>query len=121
MKVLIVEDEPLITLELEEKMHESGIQVICASYGMDGVALALREQPDVLVLDLGLPDIPGLEVLKRIQAQGLDIPTIVLTAMRDPDVKHEVHLQGVNAYFEKPFDSRLLIARMHIISKTVRQ
>lgn len=118
MKVLLVEDEPLIALELEERMLESDMEVIRATRGEDAVHLALREIPDVIVLDLGLPDISGLEVLKRLHAKGLRIPTIVLTGLRDSDTRHEIHQHGVSAYFQKPFEPRLLIARIHIVSKT---
>jgi DNA-binding response OmpR family regulator len=120
LTVLLVEDEVLIALDLEEKLSESGLKVIRTTRGEEGVRLAIAELPDVIVLDLGLPDIHGLEVIRRLEAEGLHIPTIVLTGMRDHDTKHEARMHQVSAYLEKPFDPRVLVARIHIVSGSVR-
>lgn len=115
MKVLLIEDEFLIALDLETHMKESGMEVVRAANGEQGVACALAELPDVIVLDIGLPDISGLDALDEIQAAGLNVPTIVLTGMHSRETKREAREHGVVAYLEKPFDPRVLIARIHIV------
>lgn len=116
LTVLLVEDEILIAMDLEERLLEAGMKVVRATHGEQAVQLALRELPDIVVLDLGLPDIPGSEVLRRLRAEGLNVPIIVLTGMRDSGLRRSVKEYGVSAYLEKPFDHRVLIARIGIIA-----
>lgn len=103
---LVVEDNEnnleLITFIL----HAGGYATRCAITGLDGVAEALRERPDFILLDIQLPDIDGLEVARRIRAgeTGAPIPMIAITSFAMAGDRERVLAAGCNGYIEKPVD-----------------
>ncbi len=113
-KVLIVEDEPSLVEALEFALTEEGFAVVSANDGESSLTMFEREQPDLVVLDLMLPTLPGTEVCKRIRARSAT-PIIMLTA-RDSEIDKVVGLEvGADDYVTKPFSMRELIARVKAV------
>ena len=108
MKVLIVEDEPRIAAFLVKGLERSGYGVEHVETGGDGLSRVRRDDDfDLVLLDLGLPDVDGLDVLRDIRARGLTIPVIILTA-RAGDREAGLEL-GADAFLVKPLPfARLL-------------
>ncbi len=116
MKVLIVEDDPVIiesvAILFELRLAES--TVISASDGEMGVKLARANSPDVIILDLGLPDMSGFEVLKQIRNFS-DVPIIILTAWHEEKYKVKGLELGANDYVTKPFFPDDFLTRVEAI------
>ncbi len=108
IRVLIIDDEDTIRQVLSEFFssfnHGYTYVVETASNGADGVMLALRSSPDLVLLDMRMPVMDGLQVLKQLRAINLAVPVLVITASRDSKVAAEVLNQGVFAFIPKPFD-----------------
>jgi len=112
--ILVVEDESSIASFVSLYLKNAGYTVKAASTGADGLALAASESPALIVLDLMLPDIDGIEVCKRVR-QHSDVPILMLTA-RDEDVDKIIGLEvGADDYLTKPFNPRELVARIKSI------
>ena len=110
-KILIVDDEPPIIEVLSYNLKRANFQVVVAWDGEQALALARREQPDLIILDLMLPKLDGIEVC-RILRRERDVPIIMLTA-RDEEVDRVVGLElGADDYVVKPFSVRELLARV---------
>jgi len=110
-KVLVVDDEPSLLDVLEQYLRDDGFEVLRASDGPTAVELFSSQHPDLVVLDLNLPGLPGTEVLKRIRAER-DVPVIMLTA-RIEEVDRVVGLElGADDYIGKPFSPREVVARV---------
>lgn len=110
-KILIVDDEPPIVDVLSYNLKQANYQVVIARDGEEALAQAQREQPDLIILDLMLPRLDGLEVC-RILRRERDVPIIMLTA-RDAEVDRVVGLElGADDYVVKPFSVRELLARV---------
>jgi len=112
MKVLLVEDEPTLRAQLRAGLEEGGYAVDEADNGRDGHHLGASEAFDAVVLDLGLPVLDGISVLKRWREAGLTLPVLILTAR---DSWHE-KVAGIDAgaddYLAKPFHMEELLARL---------
>jgi two-component system KDP operon response regulator KdpE len=116
MKVLIIEDDKRITeiVSIAFKIRWPECKLLIAGNGEDGIRQVERELPDIVVLDLGLPDISGFEVLKSIRLFSA-IPVIILTVMSDKeDIIKGLEL-GADDYMVKPFDQLVLLARIKAI------
>jgi DNA-binding response OmpR family regulator len=114
-KILVVEDEPNMVAGLRDNFEFEGYQVITASDGVEGLRRALEESPDLVVLDVMMPRMSGLEVCKQLRAQRASIPIIMLTA-RGQEVDKVVGLElGADDYVTKPFSIRELLARVKAI------
>jgi len=113
MKVLIIEDDPeiidVVALTLELKW--SDVSLISTFLGEKGVELAKEELPDIIILDLGLPDITGFEVLKQIRAFS-DVPLVILTVRGEEMDKVRGLELGADDYMVKPFSPGELLARL---------
>jgi two-component system response regulator VicR len=110
-KILIVDDEPPIIDMLSYNLKRANYQVVTAADGEQAITRARQEQPDLIILDLMLPRLDGLEVC-RILRRERDVPIIMLTA-RDAEVDRVVGLElGADDYVVKPFSVRELIARV---------
>ena len=115
MKILIVEDEPDMVLGLKDNFEFEGYEVVTASDGAAGLERARSEKPDLLVLDIMLPKLSGLEVCKTLRAEGFRAPIIMLTA-RGQEIDKVVGLElGADDYVTKPFSIRELLARVRAI------
>ena len=113
-KILIVEDEPAIADTIQYALETDGFETRCLSSGAPVIALLEQEAIDLIVLDIGLPDISGLELCKEIRKTG-QIPVIFLTARSD-EVDRVVGLEiGADDYVVKPFSPRELAARVRAV------
>lgn len=114
-KVLVVDDEQSIVTLLQYNLEQAGFQVITAMDGEEGKRLAETESPDIIILDLMLPKLDGLEVCKQLRMENIRIPIIILTA-KDDVVNTILGLElGADDYMVKPFSPREVIARVKAI------
>jgi DNA-binding response OmpR family regulator len=112
--VLVVEDEPSIASFVSLYLKNAGFAVRAVTNGRDALAQVAAEQPSLIVLDLMLPDIDGIEICRRIRASS-EVPILMLTA-RDEDVDKIIGLEvGADDYMTKPFNPRELVARVKSI------
>jgi two-component system response regulator VicR len=117
-KILVVDDERSITDLLEYNLQRDGYQVIVAHDGCQALRLAQVEQPDLVILDLMLPGLDGLDVCRALQRES-PIPIIMLTA-RDEEVDRVVGLElGADDYVTKPFSVRELMARVKAVLRRI--
>lgn len=115
MKILIVEDDAVLTDGLKHTLSAGGYSVLCAATGSYAEHLLKAQEVDLIVLDLGLPDMDGLSLLRRLRAQKVALPILILTA-RD-GINDRIHgiEQGADDYLTKPFELRELEARIHAL------
>jgi DNA-binding response OmpR family regulator len=117
-QILIVEDEPRIAAFIAKGLKAAGLATIVENSGYNAVSLAIGGEADLIVLDVGLPDIDGFEVLSRIRGQGVTTPVIMLTA-RSSVADTVAGLQsGADDYMPKPFSFEELLARIQLRLRT---
>ncbi len=119
-KVLIIEDEINICNLVKTVLETNGYQVIYAQDGSSGKLMFLSHCPDIVILDLGLPDIDGLDFIKSIRVNS-DIPIIVLSARTSESEKVMALDLGANDYITKPFGTNELVARVRATLRNSRQ
>jgi DNA-binding response OmpR family regulator len=113
-RILIVDDEPKITQLLRDYLERSGFAVVSARDGREAVMRARTDRPDLIVLDLGLPDVDGLDVTRQLRRDS-QVPIIMLTA-RDDEADRVAGLElGADDYVTKPFSPRELVARVRAV------
>ncbi len=118
-KILVVEDEPTLVETLEYNLARQGYDVRTATDGLTALEVARQEHPDLIVLDIMLPRLDGLEVC-RILRQEMNVPILMLTARAD-EVDRVVGLEmGADDYLTKPFSMRELLARVKALLRRVR-
>lgn len=116
MRILIVDDDPQIREVLTIALERGGFAVLKAADGQSAMRMAARETPDLMILDIGLPEMDGLEVCRKLRATS-DLPVLFLTA-RDDEVDRILGLEmGADDYVTKPFSPRELVARVRAILK----
>ena len=114
-KILIVEDEPDMVLGLKDNFEFEGYLVVTAADGQTGLERARTQKPDLVILDIMLPKLSGLEVCKTLRGEGFSTPIIMLTA-RGQEIDKVVGLElGADDYVTKPFSIRELLARVRAI------
>jgi DNA-binding response OmpR family regulator len=119
-RILIIEDEPNMVAGLRDNFEYEGYTVLTASDGKEGLERALGEGPDLVLLDVMMPKMSGLEVCKQLKAKRPSIPVIMLTA-RGQEVDKVVGLElGADDYVTKPFSIRELLARTKAVLRRVR-
>ncbi|MET0931420.1 MAG: response regulator transcription factor [Aeromicrobium sp.] len=109
--VLAVDDDPAILRTLSINLRARGYDVETAGDGRSALQIVDERMPDVVILDLGLPDLDGVAVLKRLR-EFTDVPVVVLSARHDSDDKVEALDLGADDYVTKPFDTEELFARV---------
>ncbi|MDF1594868.1 MAG: response regulator transcription factor [Acidimicrobiia bacterium] len=116
--ILVVDDEMKITRLLRDYLQQAGFRVITAADGPAALAAARSERPDMIVLDLGLPGIDGLDVTRMLRKSS-DVPIIMLTA-RAEEADRIVGLElGADDYLAKPFSPKELVARVRAVLRRV--
>ncbi len=117
--ILVVDDEPKIVKQAQDYLENSGFRVVAAGDGKNALVAARRERPDLIVLDLNLPGIDGLEVCRALRRES-DVPIIMLTA-RVGEADRLIGLElGADDYITKPFSPRELVARVRAVLRRVR-
>lgn len=118
MKILVVDDDARLREVVSIAMERAGFSVITAADGQMALTHAARELPDLIVLDVGLPERDGFDVCRKIRERS-DVPILFLTA-RDDEIDRVVGLElGADDYVTKPFSPRELVARVNAILKRV--
>jgi DNA-binding response OmpR family regulator len=112
MHILLIEDDPRVADLVERGLQEQGYAVTTAPDGQSGLCLATAGSFDLLLIDIMLPDLSGLDVCRQIRQQYPLLPILVLTALGTTDDKLEGFDSGANDYLVKPFDFRELLARI---------
>lgn len=113
MAVLVIDDEAQIRRLLRVTLEAAGYKVFEAATGGDGIVEAAQRNPDAIVLDLGLPDIGGLAVLKRLR-EWSRVPVLILTVRDGDDEKVAALDSGADDYVTKPFSTAELLARLRV-------
>jgi two-component system, OmpR family, KDP operon response regulator KdpE len=111
--ILVIEDEAPIRRFLKATLESNGYELWEAGSGQAGLALAIQQRPDVILLDLGLPDMDGLEITRRLRAWS-DVPIIVVSARGQEQDKVTALDEGANDYLTKPFNVGELLARIRV-------
>ena len=118
-RILIVEDEPAMVAGLRDNFEYEGYDVISATDGVDGLERALADSPDLVVLDVMMPRLSGLDVCKQLKVKKPQLPIIMLTA-RGQEIDKVVGLElGADDYVTKPFSIRELMARVKAVLRRV--
>jgi len=113
-KILIIEDEEDIVRGLEINLSREGYRVLKAATGDAGLQLAIKENPNLIILDLMLPGMNGLDVCRELRQKGFEAPIIMLTA-KSEEIDRVVGLEiGADDYLTKPFSLRELLARIRV-------
>ena len=115
MRVLLVEDDSATARSIELMLRGGGFVVDTSEFGEDGIEVGKLYDYDIILLDLMLPDIDGYEVLKRLRAQKVTTPILILSGLSEMDNKIKGLGFGADDYLTKPFDRRELIARIQAI------
>ena len=116
--ILVVDDEPSIAQIAGDYLRHGGFGVITASNGFDALTLTRAQRPDLIVLDLGLPRMDGIEVAKTLRREG-NIPIIMLTARIEESDRLAGLELGADDYMTKPFSPRELVARVRSVLRRV--
>lgn len=112
LRILVIDDEPPIRRFLRTSLSAQGYSVLEAEDGESGLAMLSRNAVDVVVLDLGLPGVGGLDILKSLRASGSNVPVIVLSSRTDEGGKVTALDLGADDYVTKPFGIEELLARI---------
>jgi len=115
MRVLLVEDDPTTSRSIELMLTHANFNVYCTDMGEDAIELGKLYEYDLILLDLDLPDMTGLDVLRQIRLSRIDTPILILTGEDSTDAKLKGFGGGADDYMTKPFHRDELVARIHAI------
>lgn len=117
MELLVVEDDPVIGKALQQGFRESGHECVWAKQGDRGLTLATSQRFDAIVLDIMLPGLSGLELLRALRGQGVRTPCLLLTALGSVEERVEGLNAGADDYIVKPFAFAELMARIEAVCR----
>lgn len=120
MNVLVVEDDTLLGTGLLQALQQSGYNAILAASGAAAMAELSAGDPDLIILDLGLPDMDGLHIVQRLRRERNAVPVLVITARDGIEQRVQALDSGADDYIEKPFDLRELEARVRALLRRSR-
>ena len=112
--ILVIEDDPAIRRMLNIAFQDTGLKAIEAETGQEGIKAVVHHQPDLILLDIGLPDISGLEVVQNVRGWS-KVPIIILSANGQEHLKVECLESGADDYITKPFGVAELLARIRVV------
>jgi two-component system cell cycle response regulator CtrA len=115
MRVLVIEDDQTTAMAIERMLKTNGMVVDRTDLGEDGLELAKIYDYDIVLLDLMLPDMEGMEVLRRLRQARIETPVLILSGLNQPENKVRSLGCGADDYLTKPFDRAELVARIHAI------
>ena len=121
MRIVVVEDDERIASFVARGLTAQGHQVMTAANGLDGIEVASEPDVDLVILDLGLPDIEGTDVLSHLRRAGGTPPVLVLTARDAISAKVDVLDRGADDYLTKPFALDELLARVRVLARRADQ
>jgi len=116
-KILIVDDEPSVIIVISEFLKWKGYQVLIAVNGLDAIAINDKENPYLIILDLRMPGIDGIETLRRIRKTDKEVKVIILSGYITDDIKMDGDYLGISSYLDKPFDSETLYKAINNIGE----
>ncbi len=116
-KVLIVDDEPNVVRVLDYVLEAQGYEVISADNGAKALKKAVTERPDLIILDIILPDMSGFEVCRELRTRHIDVPILMLTGRKSVDDRVRGLDTGADDYVPKPFDFDEFLARVRALSR----
>lgn len=117
MRILLIEDEIKTLQSLRQGLEEFGMTVNTASEGEQGLRLATQYDYEVIVSDITMPNLSGLELCRKLRAEGITTPILLLTALSDTDDKVIGLDAGADDYLAKPFEFKELLARIKALSR----
>jgi len=115
-KILIIDDEPELRDIMKDMLEEERYQVFCASNGSEGILLNEQNNPDLILLDLRMPEMDGIETLRNIRKNNDKVRVVILTGYGCPDTIREAADFNVSEYLSKPFENEDLV---NVISKAL--
>jgi two-component system cell cycle response regulator CtrA len=115
MRVLLIEDDSAIAQSIKLMLQSEGFNVYKTALGEEGVELGKIYDYDIILLDLNLPDMSGLDVLRQLRAGRVNTPVIILSGSSEVDIKVKTLGGGADDYLTKPFHKDELIARIHAV------
>ena len=115
MRVLLVEDDPTTAKSIEMMLNSAGMVVDSTDLGEDGLEIGILYDYDIIVLDLMLPDIDGMEVLRRLRDARVQTPVLILSGLSESEQKVKGLGTGADDYLTKPFNKEELLARIQAI------
>jgi two-component system copper resistance phosphate regulon response regulator CusR len=121
VKILAIEDDRTVGQYVKRGLEEQRFHVDLAADGLEGLRLASGGQYDLIILDLRLPEMTGLEVLRNLRDRGLTVPILVLTAQDTVDFKVQALRTGADDYVTKPFSFEELLARVEALGRRPQQ
>jgi len=111
-KILVIDDDSAVTDLMSVLLQSNGFDVIATNSSTEGLNLARQDHPDLIILDLMMPDMDGWEVCRSVRAFS-QVPIIVLSALNDPSMVASVLDSGADDYLTKPTPSRVLVAHIN--------
>lgn len=115
MRVFLLEDDDIFGPTLEDFLDENGFDVVLGSDGEQALELAYEHKFDILLLDINVPHLNGIEVLKKIREKNSNIPAIFLTSFKDTEVINQAFRAGCDDYLRKPFSLDELLLRINAV------
>ncbi len=119
MQILLVEDDLSLADGLQQALKQEGITVNHVAKGKDALHVAQSFPPDIMILDLGLPDMDGLEVVSRLRKEHITLPILILTARGSVEDKVSGLDVGADDYLAKPFEMQELLARIRVLERRI--
>ena len=117
MRILLAEDDPIIADGLCRSLRQGGYAIDCAHNGIDADTALMTNAYDLVILDLGLPKLPGLDVLRRLRARNSPVPVLILTALDGINDRVKGLDLGADDYMAKPFELPELEARVRALTR----
>ncbi len=117
MKILVIEDEPKVASFIKQGLEELGYETDLAYDGFTGKKLAIQSTYDIIILDIIIPYMNGIELCKLIRENNANVPILMLTALGTTDNKIEGFEAGADDYLVKPFEFKELVARIRSLTK----
>ncbi len=116
-KILVVDDsiviQKMVEIALEHEVEASNCEIVTAMKGEDAIRIAKEQQPGLILLDLGLPDMMGIDVLKAVRESNADVPIIILSGKDSPQDKDTALNSGASDFINKPFHDEDLVSKVH--------
>jgi DNA-binding response OmpR family regulator len=120
--VLVTDDEPITRMLVKLLLEREHFDVLEAANGQDAVEIATRERPDLMIVDLNMPQMDGYEAIARLRRDITlaTLPIVVLTSEDGPGIEHRVLELGADDYIIKPFDPAVLLSRVNAVFRRLK-